>query len=166
MRRQRSRPHPVESILSVPSVSPSLSVYLPLRFSIFPIRAYREMERDSIRPKSERGRGGVPAEFLAYRGANWLASDLRYCKPMRRRLPCPPPNLNLIVATPTSDAGQRHVATPVTLPPPRGGRTRLTRAFTFSAAAAAALDRIQGWDFFVPPMLFGQRAISNAEQLE
>jgi len=38
---------------------------------------------------------------------------------MRRRLPCPPPNLNLIVATPTSDASQRHVAlfSPWTLHP-------------------------------------------------
>lgn len=50
------------------------------------------------------GGGGAAAEFLAYRGANWLASDLRYCKPMRRRRPCPPPNLNLIVATSTSNA--------------------------------------------------------------
>lgn len=89
------------------------------------------MDSDSIVPKSERERRrlkqrerrrqrgserervGVPAEFLAYRGANWLASDLRYCKPMRRRLPCPPPNLNLIVATLTSDA--KGTSSPVTL---------------------------------------------------
>ena len=75
----------------------------------------RGREREERRGEERRGEErGEAAEFLAYRGANWLASDLRYCKPMRRRRPCPPPE-------PQSNSGdfdlqcQRHVVPTVTL---------------------------------------------------
>ena len=48
-----------------------------------------------------RGRESGTSRIPSIPRTDWLASDLRYCKPMRRLVPRPP-NLNLIVATLTS----------------------------------------------------------------
>ena len=115
-----------------------------------------ERERERERERGERRgeeRRGEAAEFLAYRGANWLASDLRYCKPMRRRRPCPPPE-------PQSNSGdfdlqcQRHVVPTVTLfasllLPREGGTNPLPFAALWTSSSSSSSSSLP---LFLPLM--------------